>query len=198
MAVFSRAAERAAKTVKKGTMARNRKANQLAANRNAGSQGGLFAPDSRTRRDMTRATRGGSTRMSDQDLIRASDKAAALRQTNTERIGEIDRALASGPNTRAENIMLNKERRGLEQSAERARASQTSYMDALENGTTMYRDMGGLERAGVGARAAARYMWGGTAGQIAARNGVAIGGIYGANVGMDYLNNRGNGGGQSY
>lgn len=45
-----------------------------------------------------------------------------------------------------------------------------------------------LKMAGLGA---AEYMWGGSVGQIAARNGAALGGIVGVNVGLDAMENRG-------
>ncbi|MNY53705.1 hypothetical protein D3C86_1894850 [compost metagenome] len=45
-----------------------------------------------------------------------------------------------------------------------------------------------MERMKRGASGAAHYMWGGNAGQIAARNGAAIGGIVGVGAAVDGIN----------
>lgn len=173
--------------VKKGTMARNRQAKALKANRAAQGQG-LFSADRSTRRGMKRAIHGGKTQMSDVDMANAYDMQKGIRSANGQRIGEIDDLLGTGQGvSKSDRLLLQRERQGLMDQAMNAKSEQQRIGTAMEKGESLSRDLTKMERLGLAGKSIGNYYVGGTMGQSAARIGATTGGIVGLNMGMDYL-----------
>lgn len=145
---------------------------KVAANKSASLLTRLFRPDARTRNLVTRTRGAGDVagrRVLNQELARnqeSLERVQAAVSKKGKKIHMDDRNLLRQRN------MLEEQAEGLRRDIRGTRGERYSKMERLKRGTS-----------GV-----AHYMWGGNAGQMAARNGAAIGGIVGVGAAVDGIN----------